>query len=73
MLHQMKRYERDTIAPSCLPPGPGIFAGFYFSCGPLAGFGLFVGYWQGFVFAIVGDVMLWILIALLKGKYLNCK
>jgi hypothetical protein len=43
-----------------------MLAGFYFSCGPLAVLGFWIGHLQGFVLAIVSDAIFWILIALLK-------
>lgn len=65
---KIKLGKRKKAEPFALPKSPGILAGFYFSCGPLAGLGFFVGNVGGFVFAIVGDVMFWILIALLKAR-----
>jgi hypothetical protein len=65
---KIKLGKRKKAEPFALPKSPGILAGFYFSCGPLAGLGFFVGNGGGFVFAIVGDVMFWVLIALLKER-----
>ncbi len=69
---KLKLGKRKKTEPFTLPKSPGTLAGFYFSCGPLAGFGFFLGNLEGFVFAIVGNIMFWVLIALLKeinGKY----
>ena len=69
MLHKMKRYREEKVDPFGLSTSPGILAGFYFSCGPVAGLGFWIGNWQGFVFAILGNTMFWILISLLEAKY----
>jgi hypothetical protein len=67
---KIKPGKRKKAEPFALPESPGILAGFYFSCGPLAGLGFFVGNVGGFVFALVGNVMFWVLIALLKERKL---
>jgi hypothetical protein len=64
----MKRYKREKVDPFDMPTSPGMLAGFYFSCGPLAGLGFWIGGLQGFVLSIVGDAVLWLLIALHPGK-----
>jgi hypothetical protein len=58
-----KREKRDSFS---LPTRPGILAGFYFSCGPLAGLGFLIGDVQGFVLALVSNVLFWVVIDLLK-------
>jgi hypothetical protein len=63
----MQRYKREKVDPFSLPTSPGLLAGFYFSCGPVAGLGFWIGDLQGFVLAIVVDVIFWFLIALLKN------
>ncbi|HEX6479986.1 MAG TPA: hypothetical protein VF043_14180 [Ktedonobacteraceae bacterium] len=65
---KIKPGTREKAEPFALPKSPGTLSGFYFSCGPLAGLGFFVGNVEGFVFAIVGDIMFWVLIALLKER-----
>jgi len=70
---KIKLGKRKKAEPFTLPKSPGTLAGFYFSCGPLAAFGFFVGNLEGFVFAIVGDVMFWVLIALLKDINEKCR
>ena len=62
----MKCYKREKVDPFALPTSPGILASFYFSCGPIAGLGFLIGGMQGFVFAIVSDVIFWVLMKLLK-------
>jgi len=64
----MKHYKREKIDSFSLPTRPGIFAGFYFSCGPLAGLGFLLGNAQGFELALVSNVIFWVLIYLLKEK-----
>jgi hypothetical protein len=59
---------REKVEPFSLPTKPGILVGFYFSCGPIAGLGYWIDDAQGFVFAIVGGIVFWILITLLKEK-----
>ena len=63
---KIKLGKRKKAEPFALPKSPGTLAGFYFSCGPVAGLGFFVGNVPGFVFAIVGDILFWVLIAWLK-------
>ena len=60
----MKHYKREKVDPSGMPTSPGMLAGFYFSCGPLAGLGFWIGGLQGFVLAIIGDTALWLLLTL---------
>jgi len=62
----MKHYKREKIDSFSLPTRPGIFAGFYFSCGPLAGLGFLLGNAQGFELALVSNLLFWVLIDLLK-------
>ena len=62
----MKHYKREKIDSFSLPTRPGIFAGFYFSCGPIAGLGLLLGNAQGFELALVSNLLFWVLIDLLK-------
>jgi hypothetical protein len=64
----MQYDKRDKIDPFGLPKSPGMLAGFYLSCGPLAGLGFFMGGSQCFVSAIIGDILFWTLITLLKEK-----
>ena len=64
----MKRYKKKKVNPFGMPASPGMLAGFYFSCGPLAGLGFWIGGLQGFVLAIIGDAVLWLLIALRPDK-----
>src|SRR5260221_5255300 len=63
---KIKPGKRKKAEPFTLPKSPGTLAGFYFSCGPLAAFGLLLGNFGAFVFAIVGDLMFWVWITLLK-------
>ncbi len=62
----MKHYKREKIDSFSLPTRPGILACFYFSCGPIAGLGFLIGDSQGFVLAIVSNVIFWVLMNLLK-------
>jgi len=62
----MKCYKREKVDSFGMPTSPGMLAGFYFSCGPLAALGFWIGHLQGFVLAIVSDAIFWILVALLK-------
>ena len=62
----MKRYKREMIAPYSLPTSPGMLVGFYFSIGPVAALGFWIDNLPGFLFAIAGDIVFWMLIMLLK-------
>jgi hypothetical protein len=64
----MEHYKREKRDSFSLPTRPGLFAGFYFSCGPLAGLGFLIGNVQGFELALVSNVIFWVLIKLLKEK-----
>ena len=46
-----------------LPTHPGIVEGLYFSSGPIAALGFFLGGWPCFVLALFGNSVLWFLIA----------
>lgn len=60
--NRMKRYKREKAEPFTLPTSPGILAGFYFTCGPVAGLGFWIDNLPGFLFAIAGDIVFWLLI-----------
>jgi hypothetical protein len=68
---KIKPYKRDLSEPFDFFTGPGILTSFYFSCGPIAGLGFWMNNVPGFVFAIVGNTILWLLIALLKDLNLE--
>ena len=61
----MKCDRREKIDPFSLPTSPGVLAGFCFFCGPMAGLGFWIGDLQGFIVAIVVDVIFWVLVALI--------
>jgi hypothetical protein len=64
-------YKRDVSGSFDFFTGPGLLTSFYFSCGPLAGLGFWVNNVPGFIFALAGTTMLWLLIALLKDVSLE--
>jgi len=64
----MKCRKKAKAEPYRLPTSPGPLAGFYFSCGPLAALGFFIGGLQGFVLAIIGNAVLWLLLAWRRDK-----
>ncbi len=66
----MKCRKKAKAEPYRLSTSPGPLAGFYFSCGPLAALGFFIGGLQGFVLAIIGNAVLWFLIAWRRDKKL---
>lgn len=61
--------KKEQAEPFTLATSPGILAGFYFSCGPVAGLGFFIGYVQGFEIAIVGNALCWFMLALLQTRH----
>ncbi len=66
----MKCRKKAKAEPYRLSTSPGPLAGFYFSCGPLAALGFFIGGLQGFVLAIIGNAVLWFLITWRRDKKL---
>ncbi len=62
-----KKYRTiEKTEPFKLPTKPGVLEWFYFSCGPLAALGFFVGGVLGFLYILLGIACLYLLVSIFK-------